>query len=262
VDHPAHPASSPDRESAPSTPPAPSAPSVVDTAVAARLAEIRTAVDDAARQAGRDPADVRILLATKTVEPARILAAIRAGYPLIGENRAQEVTAKAAALAATPHQTHFIGHLQPNKINHLLGLVSCVQTVDSPSLAGKLQRALERRDATVDVMLQVNVSGEPTKSGVAPDAAIALFDAIAGHDRLVVRGLMTIGLNSPDPVAVRAGYARLRELRDEIAGSGRPGAGAVVELSMGMSGDFPDAIAEGATIVRVGSAVFGARTAR
>jgi uncharacterized pyridoxal phosphate-containing UPF0001 family protein len=199
VDHPAdpNPAASPGEESA------------SDAALAARLAEVRTAVDEAAARAGRHPADVRILLATKTVEPGRILTAIRAGYPLIGENRAQEVTAKAAALAAAPHQTHFIGHLQPNKINQLLGLVSCVQTVDSPVLAGKLQRALERRDGILDVMLQVNVSGEPTKSGVAPEDAVALFEAIAGHDRLVVRGLMTVGLNSPD--AAR-GARRLRQV--------------------------------------------------
>lgn len=221
-----------------------------------RLAVLRAAVDDAARHAGRDPGEVRILLATKTVEADRVLQAIRAGYPLIGENRVQEVVAKADALAAVQHETHFIGHLQANKINQLLGLVSCVQTVDSPGLAVKLQRALERRGEMLDVMLQVNVSGEPTKSGVAPGEAPALFDAVAAHDRLVVRGLMTIGLNSSDAGAVRAGYARLRSLRAELAARGGE---TVTELSMGMSGDFADAIAEGSTIIRVGSAVFGSR---
>ena len=116
------------------------------------------------------------------------------------------------------------------------------------------------RDRRLDVLLQVNVSGEATKSGIPPDQAVALFDAVASQDRLTVRGLMTIGLNSPDQAAVRSGYARLRELRDEIAASGRPGVDAVTELSMGMSGDFADAIAEGATMIRVGSAVFGSRS--
>lgn len=224
-----------------------------------RLAALRAAVDAAARDAGREPGAVQILLATKTVPPARILAAIRAGYPLIGENRVQEVTGKAAELAAVPHRTHFIGHLQPNKINQLLGLVQCVQTVDSPELGMRLQRALDRLDTKLEVMLQVNVSGEQTKSGVAPEDAPALFAAVAACDRLTVVGLMTIGLNSPDMAAVRTGYARLRELRDQITGSGSPRAGAVTELSMGMSGDFADAIAEGATMIRVGSAVFGSR---
>lgn len=230
-----------------------------DAEIVSRLAALRAAVDQAAVGADRDPGEVRILLATKTVEPARVLEAIRAGYPLIGENRAQEVVAKAAALAAEPHETHFIGHLQPNKISQLLGLVRCVQTVDSVALAEKLQRALERRDGHLDVMVQVNVSGEATKSGVAPDEALALVQAVAALDRLTVRGLMTIGLNSPDAVAVRAGYARLRSLRDEIAAGGGRAGETVAELSMGMSGDFAEAIAEGATIIRVGSAVFGTR---
>ena len=199
-------------------------------------------------------------MATKTVEPSRILEAVAAGYPLIGENRVQEVRSKADALAVVAHETHFIGHLQPNKINQLVGMVDCVQTLDSVALAEKLQRALVRTDRRLDVLLQVNVSGEATKSGIPPDQAVALFDAVASQDRLTVRGLMTIGLNSPDRAAVRSGYARLRELRDELAASGRPGADAVTVLSMGMSGDFPDAIAEGATMIRVGSAVFGSRS--
>ena len=133
-----------------------------------------------------------------------------------------------------------------------------MQTVDSADIAERLQRALDRRDGRLDVMLQVNVSGEGTKSGVTPDEAPELFAAVAACDRLTVRGLMTIGLNSRDVAAVRTGYARLRELRDAIATSG-PGAATVAELSMGMSGDFAEAIAEGATMIRIGSAVFGGR---
>jgi pyridoxal phosphate enzyme (YggS family) len=228
-------------------------------AVSDRFAAMRRSVADAAVAAGRDPAEVRILLATKTVEPARIIAAINAGADLIGENRVQEVLAKYDDLAPYPHQSHFIGHLQRNKVNALLGNVSCLQTLDSAGLARRLQQRLEVMDADLDVMIQVNVSGETTKSGIEPEAAEDLVTALADLPRLRLRGYMTVGLNSPDHAAVRAGYQRLRALRDDLAHHGIPGADAATDLSMGMSGDFADAIAEGATIVRLGSAVFGRR---
>jgi pyridoxal phosphate enzyme (YggS family) len=227
--------------------------------VVSHLAEIQAAVNQAAERADRSPDGVRILLATKTVSPDRIRHAFAAGYRLIGENRVQELLAKFDPLAGQPHETHFIGHLQPNKINALVGRVDCIQTVDSPALAARLQRRLERLDSRLEVMLQVNVSGEASKSGVSPPEAARLFEDMAPFDRLTVRGLMTIGLNSPDRDAVRSGYAALRRLRDELR-MRRPGSSDLVELSMGMSGDFAEAIAEGATMVRLGSAVFGART--
>jgi pyridoxal phosphate enzyme (YggS family) len=235
-----------------------------------RLAEIRDRVAGAAEAAGRAPADVRILLATKTQDAATIATAVAAGFPLIGENRVQEVVHKAAELAEllpdVELERHFIGHLQSNKINQLVPLVNCVQTVDSVELAGKLalRAATDRR--RLPVLAQVNVSGEVTKSGVPPERVFELVEAIAAHEALDLRGLMTIGLNSPDPGAVRAGYQLLASLRDEIralAGGG-PGGGTggrteLAELSMGMSNDYELAIAAGATIVRIGSAVFGPR---
>ncbi len=229
--------------------------------IAARVAAVRAEVAAAARAAGRAPEDVEILLATKTQPPPAILEAIDAGCPLIGENRVQEVVEKAEALQIAAHVTHFIGHLQANKINQLLGLVGCVQSVDSVELARRLDTRLAARDLVLDVLLQVNVSGEPSKSGVPPESALALLAEVAPMERLTVRGFMTIGLNSPDRDAVRAGYRALAGIRDRALAGGVPGGETATELSMGMSGDFADAIAEGATMVRIGSAVFGARPA-
>ncbi len=224
-----------------------------------RLTAVADQVGDAARAAGRAADDVRLLLATKTIEPARIREALSAGYDLIGENRAQEVVAKADELAATAHECHFIGHLQANKINQVLPHVQCVQTVDSAELARRLDDRVGRLGRTLDVLIQVNVSGEGSKSGVGLSDAPALLAELARLDRLRVKGYMTIGLNSPDLSAVRAGYRALRTFRDDALARGLPGAEQATELSMGMSGDFPAAIAEGATMVRIGSAVFGRR---
>ncbi len=224
-----------------------------------RLATVAGQVGQAACAAGRPADDVRLLLATKTIEPARILQVIAAGYTLIGENRVQEVVSKADALAGVAHESHFIGHLQANKINQLLPHVSCVQTVDSADLGRRLHNRITALGRTLDVLIQVNVSAEASKSGVTLGQAPALLAELAGFHGLRVTGFMTIGLNSPDKSAVRAGYRALTAFRDDVATRGLAGAETATELSMGMSGDFAEAIAEGATLVRVGSAVFGAR---
>ncbi len=226
-----------------------------------RLHRVRSQIDDAALAAGRKPADVQLLLATKTQSADRISTALRAGFTLIGENRVQEVVGKAEGLASIPHETHFIGHLQANKINQLLDHICCLETLDSAELARKLDQRLDSRERDLDVLIQVNVSGEQSKSGVPPEAAVDLLAAVAACPRLTVRGYMTIGLNSDDLGAVRAGYRLLGQLRDSAVADGVPGAAAATELSMGMSGDFAAAIAEGATIVRLGSAIFGRRPA-
>ncbi|WP_395726254.1 YggS family pyridoxal phosphate-dependent enzyme [Nakamurella sp.] len=235
-------------------------PSRVASTVAQRLTAARQGVRDAALLAGRDPDEVRILLATKTMPPAVIREAFAAGGTLIGENRVQEVLAKADALADVPHETHFIGHLQSNKVNQVLPYIRCLQTLDSAALAARLQARLAVLDRGLDVLIQVNVSGEASKSGAPPAAVRELVAAVADAPLLTVRGFMTIGLNSPDRAAVRRGYAQLAGIRDRAVGEGWPGADAATELSMGMSGDYLDAVAEGATIVRLGSVVFGPRT--
>jgi pyridoxal phosphate enzyme (YggS family) len=229
------------------------------SAVAERLAAARDRVRGAADESGRDPSSVRILLATKTQPASVIRDAIAAGGTLIGENRVQEVLAKADDLAGIAHETHFIGHLQSNKVNQLLPFIHCLQTVDSSPLVARLQARLDALDKQLDVLVQVNVSGEPTKAGVHPSQVRDLVAAVADAPRLVLRGFMTIGLNSPDRAAVRRGYRELAGIRDQALADGWPGAQVATELSMGMSGDYQDAIAEGATIVRLGSAVFGPR---
>ena len=199
------------------------------------------------------------MLATKTQSAERIMVALAAGYTLIGENRVQEVTAKADDLAALPHRLHFIGHLQANKINQLIDHLDCLQTLDSVELATRLDSRLDQRERDLDVLIQVNVSGEDSKSGVPPERALDLLTQVAALPRLTVRGFMTIGLNSADLGAVRSGYRMLAQLRENAVTQEVPGAELATELSMGMSGDFAAAIAEGATIVRLGSAVFGHR---
>ncbi len=240
-------------------------------------AQIRTNLDEigarvraAAADAGHD---VRVLLATKTQPAEAIRIAIEHGFDLIGENRVQELTAKAPELADLPHTTHLIGPLQKNKVNHALRVASCIESIDDRAVAQKIQRRLETVAAdpgpealpgsaastgTVGVFVQVNTSREDSKSGVAPEQAAELLDEMRQFDRLRVRGLMTIGLPGSSAAQIRPSYADLRELRDSLLADGVLPAGAT-ELSMGMSGDFELAIAEGATLVRVGSAVFGAR---
>ncbi|WP_051426502.1 YggS family pyridoxal phosphate-dependent enzyme [Jiangella gansuensis] len=229
---------------------------LAESDIRANYAAVRARVDDACRAAGRSPDDVRLLLATKTQPAERVAAAIAAGARLIGENRVQELAEKDAALAALPCERHFIGHLQTNKVNQVLRYVSCVQSVDGADLADRLQRRLEALDRTLEVLIQVNTSGETSKFGVAPGEAVELVAAVARRDRLRVRGLMTVGLQSPDADAVRASYRALRQARDRA----RDAVGLELPvLSMGMSGDLESAVAEGATMVRVGSAVFGPR---
>lgn len=236
-----------------------STPPITPTGLVERLRTLRDGVDTAAEAAGRAAADVRILLATKTIAPPVIRAALQAGFDLIGENRVQEVVAKADELADLPHRTHLIGHLQSNKVNAVLDHVDCVQTVDSAGLAARLDRRCATLDRTLDVMIQVNVSGEDTKSGVAPAEVDDLVGAVVALERLRLVGFMTIGLRSDDRTAVRAGYADLAAIGDRVRRSGLPGTDQAHELSMGMSGDWADAVTEGATMIRVGSAVFGDR---
>ncbi len=227
--------------------------------VLGRLRVVSGQVRDAAVASGRGAGDVRLLLATKTIDADLILTALTAGYTLIGENRVQEVVAKAPQLSAVEHECHLIGHLQGNKINQVLPHVSCVQTVDSADLGRRLNARAQLLGRTLDVLLQVNVSGETSKSGVTFDDLPRLLADVGNYGALRIRGYMTIGLNSPDLSAVRAGYRALADFRDDALHRGLHGAAAATELSMGMSGDFAEAIAEGATMVRVGSAVFGRR---
>lgn len=223
-----------------------------------RLTGTKERIEAAARAAGRDPAEVRLLLATKTVPPEKVRVAIEAGADLVGENRVQEVRPKYEALADLEYERHFIGHLQSNKVNALVPYVSCIESLDRLSLADRLQKRLEREGETREVLIQVNTSGEESKFGIDPAGAIEFVREVASRDALRVRGLMTIGLFAEDPEASRPSLRALRDTAERVREEAIAGV-EMAELSMGMSGDLEVAIEEGATIVRVGSAVFGER---
>ena len=223
-----------------------------------RLAAVQGRIESATRAAGREPGEVRLLLATKTVPPEKIRVAIEAGADLVGENRVQEVRPKYEALADLDYERHFIGHLQSNKVNALVPYVSCIQSIDRLSLADRLQGRLEREGETREVLIQVNTSGEESKFGVEPADAVEFTREVASRDALRIKGLMTIGLFSEDPEVTRPSLSALREAAERIREAAIEGV-EMKELSMGMSGDLEVAIEEGATIVRVGSAVFGER---
>ena len=238
-------------------------------------------IREAETAAGRGEGSVRLLAATKTRDVGEIMAAIDAGVRIIGENRPQEVTAKAEGLvklceergyalgsgaaesvqdSEKPHiPFHLIGQLQSNKIGKVLPYVNTIESVDSLELAEKIARRAAARGITVGVLLEVNESGEASKSGCDPAHAIRIAQKIGTLDGLELQGLMTIGAHVTDETVIRKGFEHLRKTRDLIAASGEPGTGGCRELSMGMTHDMELAIAEGSTIVRVGTAIFGER---
>lgn len=225
-------------------------------AIRGALAAVEARIDRACEVAGRDRAGVHLLPVTKTVEPERIRVAIDAGYRAFGENRVQEALTKARSLASEGVEWHMIGHLQRNKVKQVLEFAACIQSVDRPSLVDRLADRLAHGGERRAVLMQVNTSGAESQYGVSPEEAGALARRIAGRPELEFRGLMTIGRFTDDPEGTRDCFVQLRSLRDRLQdelGQGLP------ELSMGMSGDLDVAVAEGATLVRVGSAVFGAR---
>lgn len=216
---------------------------------------IHQRIAKACSHCNRNPNEVKLLLATKTVSVDKILVTLQAGETLIAENKVQELKEKYDALSAIPHQTHFIGHLQTNKIKEVIKYVQCIQSVDRIQLAEKLQRRLEFEDKTIDVFLQVNTSYEESKFGIAPEKAVEFAQQVKLLDRLNIKGLMTIGLFSAETEKVRKCFRLLKTIQTEILDKGI----SVNELSMGMSGDLETAIEEGSTIIRVGTAIFGKR---
>ena len=264
---------------------------VIDDVRAVQIADgvhcVLDRIASAEQHAGRDAGSVRLLAATKTRDVGEIMAAIDAGVRMIGENRPQEVTAKAEGLMARCAERgfalgvaddsgiasasddfevaceripfHLIGQLQSNKIGKVLPVVNAIESVDSLDLAEKISRRAVARGITVGVLLEVNESGEASKSGCNPAYAIRVAQKIGTLDGLELQGLMTIGAHVSDETAIRRGFEHLRRTRDHILESGEPGTQSCRELSMGMTGDMELAIAEGSTIVRVGTAIFGER---
>ena len=219
-----------------------------------RLAKIQDAIASAARQAGREPGEIELLAVSKTQPVETIREAIRAGIAHFGENKVQEARGKIEALGRGVW--HLIGHLQSNKARDAVRLFDSIDSVDRAELAEEINRRADALGKIQNVLLQVNIAGESTKFGCAPDAARILAEAINALPRLCLRGLMTIAPYSPEPEKSRPCFAGLRRLRDQIeADTGLH----LPVLSMGMSGDFTIAIEEGSTCVRIGTALFGER---
>jgi len=216
------------------------------------LERVHALIADACRRAGRPPADVLLVAVSKTVPADRVRQAIDAGVAALGENRVQEAKEKIETLGH-PLPWHLIGHLQTNKARDAARLFDWIHSLDRLDLARELDRRARAAGRTLNVLIEVNLGDEPQKGGARPDDVKPLLDAVAKLDALSVRGLMAIPPAAADPEETRPYFRRLRELRD---------AAGLEHLSMGMSADFQVAIEEGATMVRVGTAIFGARPPR
>lgn len=228
--------------------------------IAENLIKIRERMDRAARDAGRDPSEVRLVAVSKTKPAAAIAEAFGCGQSIFGENYVQELVAKQAELSAEICW-HFIGNLQSNKVRQIAGLVEMIHSVDRLSLAKEIDRQWGALGRSCDILIQVNISSEPTKGGTSSQELLDLVAEVAALPHLRVRGLMTMPPFFDDPEAARPFFKALRELSRQVEAAGIAGV-EMRELSMGMSGDFEAAIGEGATLVRVGSALFGERDYR
>jgi pyridoxal phosphate enzyme (YggS family) len=229
--------------------------------IAENLGEVRERIAVAARRAGRNPDDIRLMAVTKTFGPEAICAAYDAGQRLFGENRVQEFAEKAPALRELGRaEFHMIGHLQTNKAAKAVDVFCAVDSVDSLRLAEKLNMAAEKLGKRMPVLIELNLGGEASKSGVNPVSQEfgSLLEAGASLSHLEIRGFMTVPPFTEDPQGSRPYFRRLREMRDRMAGRNLP-ALRLDTLSMGMSHDFEVAIEEGSTCVRLGSAIFGER---
>jgi pyridoxal phosphate enzyme (YggS family) len=224
--------------------------------LASNLASVRERIAAAERRSGRPAGSVTLVGVVKTLPAEAIAAAVALGLTDLGENRVQEAESHQRTVARDAARWHMIGHLQRNKAGKALELFDVVHGVDGAELAAALDRRAGEAGRRLAVLIEVNVSGEASKFGIAPEGAAALAEVVAPLANLQLRGLMTVGAPVARPEDARPGFVRLRELRDETARRlGQP----LPELSMGMSGDYEIAVEEGATLVRVGTALFGAR---
>jgi pyridoxal phosphate enzyme (YggS family) len=221
------------------------------------IKQIHSQIDASARAAGRDSATVRLVAVSKTKPAIRVDEAAESGQQIFGENYVQEFVSKFAEVKA-PVEWHFIGHLQSNKVKQVAGLVSMIHSVDRLSLAQEIDRQWARIGKVCDILIQVNVSGEATKNGTTSEESKNLVRQVALLNNVHICGLMTIPPFFDNPDAARQYFRELKLLSEDIRSEAIPGV-SMKELSMGMSGDFEVAIAEGATLVRIGSAIFGGR---
>ena len=217
------------------------------------LAVIRANIREAAESCGRSADEIRIMAVTKTVAPETVNRAVALGVDLLGENRVQEFLSKQDAYDKSA-EIHFIGHLQTNKVKYIIGPMTMIQSVDSVKLAEEINRLASAHNKTMDILCEVNIGGEDSKSGVAPDELIPLLEQIAPLEHIRVRGLMTI----PPPSSGDVFLGRMEELFHKVRDRDIEGASMEV-LSMGMTHDYAEAVKHGSTLVRIGTGLFGAR---
>lgn len=222
------------------------------------LKQVHNRIENACKLSGRNSADVKLLLATKTVSAEKIKIAIEAGETLIGENKMQELRDKDSDLKNLNIERHFIGHLQTNKIKDVLKYATCIQSIDRLNLAEELDKQLKKEGRNLDIYVQVNTSFEESKFGLPPSEVIPFINRIKQFDTLNIKGLMTIGLLDVEKEKMRPSLRLLREIRDEIYAAEIHGI-KDLKLSMGMSQDLELAIAEGSNLVRIGTSIFGNR---
>jgi len=218
---------------------------------------VRNKIAEAYRRSGRESEEIELVAITKTVGVEQINKAIEAGIRIVGENRVQEAWRKFQEVGKEVHW-HMVGHLQTNKVKRVLQFADMIHSVDSVYLAREIQTQAEKLDRTVEILIQVNTSGEESKFGLEPEATIGAIEEVSALTNLKIKGLMTIGAFLPNPEDVRPCFKLLRELRDRV--NERKIAAVQMEaLSMGMTNDYEVAIEEGSTMVRVGTAIFGKR---
>jgi len=222
------------------------------------LGGVRERIARAAGRAGRDPASVTLVAVSKTFPSTVIRSACADGQIDFGENKVQEGLAKIDEARDLPIRWHLLGHLQSNKVKKAVSGFGVIQSVDDEALVRKLDQAARDLDRRIDILIQVDLARESTKSGAPSETVPAVVDAALSAERLRLRGLMLLPPYGDDPEMARSWFVRLRDLRDELVAGGVPAA-SLADLSMGMSHDFEVAIEEGATIVRVGTAIFGGR---
>lgn len=226
------------------------------TSIAESLDRVQSQIGDAARKSGRSPGDIELVAISKTHEAEKVRAALDAGHEIFGESRVQEARAKIPLLPASA-RWHFVGRLQKNKIRHALPLFELFHSVDSLALARDMNRIAEEVGLHPRVLLEVNVAGEGSKIGFAPDSLRAEMEALLGLPRLTIEGLMTIPPLAREAEDSRKYFIELRDLRDAFEKDFKV---KLPQLSMGMTNDFVVAVEEGATLVRVGTAIFGERS--
>ena len=227
--------------------------------VAENLKNIQERLAAACIAAGRNPGSVTLIAVSKTFGPQEVAEVTRAGVLDIAENYVQELTRKRDELADDRIRWHFIGHMQSNKVKYISDWIYMIHSVDNDRVAAEIQKRGEKLGRPMNVLVEVNTSGETTKYGVKPEGALDLVRTISRHPNIAIQGLMTIGPFEPEPEGSRRSFRQLKNLFDQINSAAvlrQP----MIHLSMGMSHDFTVAIEEGSTMVRIGTAIFGSRT--